>query len=144
MRSGSTSRSIARRAGSGKCRVTEEPAAVVAALADEVRETMGAATAVTAEADRNARRVEPLRPRTSLFSMTRPKDETGRVSSYCADLVDLGLDRSGGEVARQESGCGPEVQRTLGEAGQHEAGVELPADLLGEPMAVVDRGFRPE
>jgi hypothetical protein len=34
-----------------------------------VRVSMGAAAAVTAEADRNARRVEPLGPKTCLFSM---------------------------------------------------------------------------
>src|SRR5215472_10896485 len=63
IRSGSTWRSSARRAGSGSCR-----ASAGLALARVVLVRMGAATAVTAEADRNARRVVPLRGgRTSSF-----------------------------------------------------------------------------
>src|SRR6516225_8895856 len=42
----------------------------VAALADPARITMGAVIAVTAEADRNARRLGLFEPGTSLFSIT--------------------------------------------------------------------------
>src|SRR5690348_9636825 len=64
IRSGSISRSIARRAGSGAWRLS---AGSVSARA--VPLSRGTATAVAAEAERNARRVAPPRPRTSLFSM---------------------------------------------------------------------------
>src|SRR5215472_1635456 len=72
IRPGSTSRSMARRSGSNVCcPVAAGPVSAVAALADVVRVRMGAVAAVTAEADRNARRVEPLGPKTRLFSMAR-------------------------------------------------------------------------
>src|SRR5215475_9054312 len=71
IRRGSTSRSMARRSGSNPREVTAKPASAVAALAGVVRVSMGAAAAVTAEADRNARRVEPLGPKTCLFSIAR-------------------------------------------------------------------------
>src|SRR5690348_3815359 len=64
IRAGSMSRSIARRAGSGAWRLS---AGSVSARA--VPLSRGTATAVAAEAERNARRVAPPRPRTSLFSM---------------------------------------------------------------------------
>src|SRR5206468_5342538 len=73
IRSGSISRSIARRAGSGAWRLS---AGAVSARAVPLRR--GAATAVTAEADRNARRVEPLRLRTSLFSIPHIIDASGQ------------------------------------------------------------------
>jgi hypothetical protein len=57
IRSGSISRSIARSPGSGAWRLS---AGSVSARAVPLRK--GAATAVTAEADRNTRRVEPTRP----------------------------------------------------------------------------------
>jgi hypothetical protein len=63
IRPGSMSRSIARRPGSGAWRLI---AGSVSARA--VPPSRGTATAVTAEADRNARRVAPARPGTSLFS----------------------------------------------------------------------------
>jgi hypothetical protein len=69
IRPGSTSRTMARRSGSDPCPVTANPVSAAAALAGVVRVSMGAAAAVTAEADRNARRVEPLGPKTCLFSM---------------------------------------------------------------------------
>jgi hypothetical protein len=78
---------MARRSLSGARRVSAEPApasarrAVVASAGAE-RARMGAATAVTAEADRNVRRVERLDPRTSLFSIGRINDSFQQESSH--------------------------------------------------------------
>jgi hypothetical protein len=76
IRPGSTSRNSARSSSSGSCRVS---AGLVPACAVPVRR--GAATAVTAEADRNARRVEPLPPRTLLFSILRINDVFSQMST---------------------------------------------------------------
>jgi hypothetical protein len=57
------------RLGSNPRPVAAKPVSAVDALAGAARVSMGAATAVTAEADRNVRRVEPLDPKTRLFSI---------------------------------------------------------------------------
>src|SRR5712691_6419941 len=73
IRAGSTSRSRARSPGSGTCPMASSPVLASADPASAVPVIRGAATAVTAEADRNARRprgVEAARGRTSSFSMS--------------------------------------------------------------------------
>lgn len=80
---------MARRSPSGTRRVSAEPAPAsarraVAASAGAERARIGAATAVTAEADRNVRRVERLDPRTSLFSIGRINDIFQQESSHSA------------------------------------------------------------
>jgi hypothetical protein len=69
MRLESIARSRATRSREISGRWRGEAVPVVAALADVAWDTMGAATAVTAEADRNVRRLVPLRAETRLFSM---------------------------------------------------------------------------
>src|SRR5215472_12972823 len=59
-----------RRSGSKFPVLLAGPGVTVAALADPARITMGAVIAVTAEADRNARRLGLFEPGTSLFSIT--------------------------------------------------------------------------
>src|SRR5215475_1191075 len=63
---------------------SEEPLWVVAASAEAAPETIGAAAAVAADADRNTRLLGPLRPETSLFSMVRIKVGFVEKSSYKA------------------------------------------------------------
>src|ERR1700722_18226345 len=75
MRLGSMARSTVTRSGEGLGEGRREPACAVAALAGVAWATMGAATAVTAVADRNARRLVPLGAETRLFSMPRINDE---------------------------------------------------------------------
>src|SRR5215469_15139275 len=70
MRFGSICLISARRFGSKMPVWVAGPGVTVAALADPARMTMGAAIAVAAEADRNARRLGPFEPGTSLFSIT--------------------------------------------------------------------------
>src|SRR5262249_34933785 len=69
------------------CPVTAEPVPAAAARAGPERVSMGAAAAVTAEADRNARRGEPLGPRTCLFSIARTNMTD---SPQCQALPDKG------------------------------------------------------
>src|ERR1700748_3309485 len=95
IRSGSTSRSIARRPGSGAWRLS---AGSVSARA--VPLSRGAATAVTAEADRNARRVEPARPGTSLFSIPQIMAVTRQMSTRSRLLPTAGAGRRGARGRR--------------------------------------------
>ena len=50
----------------------------------------------------------------------------------------------GGEVAGHEPCRRADVMRTLAEPGNDKAGLELPADLLGERVAVLDGRIRPQ
>jgi hypothetical protein len=112
------SRSIARRAGSGAWRLS---AGLVSARA--VPLSRGAATAVTAEADRNARRVEPARLRTSLFSIpqimaaSRQMSTTSRLLPTAAPVLGRGgLPGPFGIVGERPAGAGrrgPRGQRDL-------------------------------
>src|SRR5262249_32258439 len=55
----------------------------------------GTATAVTAEADRNARRGAPARPRTSLFSISQIINGIGQVSTRSATFYNRRLGAAG-------------------------------------------------
>src|SRR5262249_56046747 len=74
MRLGSIWLIRSRRAGSKFPVFVAEPTLAEAALAGATTETTGAATAVTAEAEGNARRLGPFEPHTGLFSMPRIKN----------------------------------------------------------------------
>src|SRR5205823_4940879 len=83
------------KAGSNTCAGPALPdlaaPAAGAALAVVAWETIGAATAVTADAERNARRVEPRWRGTSLFSIQRIFGGFKIKSSQMCNLVDISL-----------------------------------------------------